>query len=287
MDSKTLQVFISYAHESPEFRQSVKELADYLRSRGICIITDHPYENRSPQGGWQAWMQRCVEDSDLVLVVCTPKYKSSFEKRDAHLPEGFGRTWEAAIELFKREQVDLGRAHALKSLGDLESYLGNMDRARGLYEEAIILCKKEQADLEYAGVLRALGELEMKLGNVKRVRSLLEESIILYEKEQSDWGYANVLVSLGNLETMLQNPSKSEECYKQALILFGKEQDVVGLINTCLQMARLTHASGPQGDEQATAKVWYTRSLHYAQQTHVQQYMDFVEGAGRQLFGTT
>lgn len=136
MDSKTLQVFISYAHESPEFRQSVKELADYLRSRGICIITDHPYENRSPQGGWQAWMQRCVEDSDLVLVVCTPKYKSSFEKRDAHLPEGFGRTWEAAIELFKREQVDLGRPRAkvIGRFGKLSGQYGSSSGSvRGSY----------------------------------------------------------------------------------------------------------------------------------------------------------
>ncbi|MEO6759874.1 MAG: TIR domain-containing protein, partial [Saprospiraceae bacterium] len=97
MDSKAPQIFLSYAHESPEFRQSVKELADYLRTQGVRVLTDHPYENRAPQEGWRTWMQHCVEDSDLVLLVCTPKYKASFEKRDAELPAGFGRTWEAAI----------------------------------------------------------------------------------------------------------------------------------------------------------------------------------------------
>ncbi|GAB4491175.1 MAG: hypothetical protein OHK0019_10980 [Saprospiraceae bacterium] len=97
MDSKTPQVFISYAHENDTFRQAVKELAEYLRAQGVRVVTDHPYENRAPREGWRAWMQHCVEDSDLVLIVCSPKYKASFEKRDPGLAAGFGRTWEAAI----------------------------------------------------------------------------------------------------------------------------------------------------------------------------------------------
>lgn len=97
MDTKTPQVFISYAHESPEFSQSVKELAEYLRTKGIRVITDHPYENRAPLEGWRVWMLHQVEDADLVLIVCSLKYKASFERRDAKLSEGFGRTWEAAI----------------------------------------------------------------------------------------------------------------------------------------------------------------------------------------------
>jgi len=97
MNDKAPQVFLSYAHESDEFRQTVRELAEYLRGQGICVVTDHPYENRAPQNGWRAWMQHCVEDSDLVLVICTPRYRASFEKRDPDLASGFGRTWEAAI----------------------------------------------------------------------------------------------------------------------------------------------------------------------------------------------
>ena len=93
----TIQVFVSYAHESPQFRQQVLELAEFLRTRGVAVITDHPYENRPPKQGWRSWMLHQLEDADQVLVVCSPKYKASFEKRDVKLPAGFGRTWEAAI----------------------------------------------------------------------------------------------------------------------------------------------------------------------------------------------
>ena len=39
MDSKTPQVFISYAHESPAFSHTVKELAKYLRSQTALLDT--------------------------------------------------------------------------------------------------------------------------------------------------------------------------------------------------------------------------------------------------------
>lgn len=34
MNDKAPQVFLSYAHESDEFRQTVRELAEYLRGQG-------------------------------------------------------------------------------------------------------------------------------------------------------------------------------------------------------------------------------------------------------------
>ncbi|MCS6929567.1 MAG: TIR domain-containing protein [Saprospiraceae bacterium] len=106
MTDQPLRVFISYAHESDALRQSVWALARYLRSEGVHVLTNHPYENRAPREGWRAWMQQCVEDTDAVLIVCTPAYKASFEKRDAGQPGGYGRTWESALisqELYERK----------------------------------------------------------------------------------------------------------------------------------------------------------------------------------------
>ncbi len=97
MDERAPKVFISYAHESEDFRQKVKELAEFLRSKGIRVVTDHPYQNRAPEEGWRTWMQNSIKDSDIVLIVCTPRYRESFEKRNAERPAGYGSSWEAAL----------------------------------------------------------------------------------------------------------------------------------------------------------------------------------------------
>ncbi|MEO6760734.1 MAG: tetratricopeptide repeat protein, partial [Saprospiraceae bacterium] len=106
----------------------------------------------------------------------------------------------------------------------------------------------------------------------------------LFKKEQSDLGRANALQTLGDLESRLDEPAQAELFYQQALLLYQKELEPTGLINTCLQMARLTHAFGPQGVEQASAQTWHERSLQYARQTGVQYFIDFVENAGQELF---
>ena len=95
--SKTIpNVFISYAHEG-DLQRRVKELAEWLTGKGVQVITDHPYSNRPPEKGWRAWMQHNVEDADIVLIVCTERYKNLFEKREIPDEGGRGVTWESAI----------------------------------------------------------------------------------------------------------------------------------------------------------------------------------------------
>lgn len=87
--------FISYAHEG-DLQQQIKKLADWLTTKGIQVVTDHPYANRPPEQGWRAWMQHNVEDADIVLIVCTERYKRLFEKRA--VPDGgYGVSWESAM----------------------------------------------------------------------------------------------------------------------------------------------------------------------------------------------
>jgi TIR domain len=91
-----MTVFISYAHESDDFRAEVRKLVEYLRSEGIQVIADFDHEIVPPKKGWPAWMQHGIEDAQIVLAVCSPKYKARFEKR-ALPSEGHGVTWEGAI----------------------------------------------------------------------------------------------------------------------------------------------------------------------------------------------
>ncbi len=50
MTNNALRVFISYAHESDALRQSVWKLAEFLRDKGLHVLTDHSYTNRAPMG---------------------------------------------------------------------------------------------------------------------------------------------------------------------------------------------------------------------------------------------
>lgn len=88
-------VFISYAHEG-DLKKQVKALADWLAERGVEVITDHKYQDKPPAKGWRAWMQHSVEDADIVLIVCTERYKALFEKREVKIG-GYGASWEGAI----------------------------------------------------------------------------------------------------------------------------------------------------------------------------------------------
>jgi len=89
-------VFISYAHESDALRAAVRKLAEWLSAQGCSVMTDHPYADRPPPEGWQAWMLGCIEQADTVLVVCTPRLKGRYEKTAA--PDaGRGATYEGAI----------------------------------------------------------------------------------------------------------------------------------------------------------------------------------------------
>jgi hypothetical protein len=96
---EALKVFISYAHESDDFRESVRQLAIWLKreSKGeLEIITDHLFEFRAPPKGWQVWMQDQVEEADSVLIVCSSKYNKRFRKQEE--PEkGKGAIFEGAI----------------------------------------------------------------------------------------------------------------------------------------------------------------------------------------------
>jgi hypothetical protein len=89
-------VFISYAHEG-DLGERVLELALWLREHEIEVHTDHLYKNRPPEEGWRAWMQHHIESDDVVMIVCTKRYKELFEKQPVDDGRGFGVSWEGAI----------------------------------------------------------------------------------------------------------------------------------------------------------------------------------------------
>lgn len=94
-DDKRPVVFISYAHESDEFRRAVQQLVVELR-RHCIVISDHDHPHRPPPEGWHAWMQKSIKQASVVLVVCSPKLRHGYEKTGEQ-GTGRGVTWEGAI----------------------------------------------------------------------------------------------------------------------------------------------------------------------------------------------
>ncbi len=87
-------VFISYSHDSPEHADRVLELSDRLRADGIDCILDQ-YED-SPAEGWPRWMDRQIQEADIVLMICTPTYYRRVMGKEEP-GTGHGVLWESAI----------------------------------------------------------------------------------------------------------------------------------------------------------------------------------------------
>lgn len=71
--------FISYAWESDELKDWVKDLATQLRAEGIDAKLDQ--WEVVPGDQLPLFMEKSVRDNDYVLIICTPKYKIKSENR--------------------------------------------------------------------------------------------------------------------------------------------------------------------------------------------------------------
>jgi hypothetical protein len=116
-----VRVFISYAHDSAEHEERVRDFWLFLRSNGIDAHLDLPAADRRQD--WPMWMRRQVAAARYVLVVASPAYKRRAEG-DAASDEGRGVQWEAAL---LRELVYRDRDAALDQLVPVVLPGGNAD----------------------------------------------------------------------------------------------------------------------------------------------------------------
>ena len=73
------KVFISYAWESDDLKDWVKNLAIELRNNGIDAKLDQ--WEVAPGDQMPHFMEKSVRENDYVLLICTPKYKIKSENR--------------------------------------------------------------------------------------------------------------------------------------------------------------------------------------------------------------
>lgn len=88
------KVFISYSHKTEKFDNKVLKFANKLRQDyDIDAMIDQYIE--APAEGWPLWMERQIEISDFVLIVCTKSYFEKIEDCDPN--NGKGAIWEMGI----------------------------------------------------------------------------------------------------------------------------------------------------------------------------------------------
>ena len=91
------------------------------------------------------------------------------------------------MPLYEAEQARLGKANTLRSLGDLESRLGNVDAARRYYDAALQYYRLEQEPGGIINTLVSRARLEMGAGNVEQALPLYDEAFRIADQT----GFAN------------------------------------------------------------------------------------------------
>ena len=100
------QVFISYAYEhDPSHAKLVRQLADKLREQGVNAYIDQYLGEMGPEVDWPLWMERQIQKSRVVLMVCSPTYLRRVEGKEQH-GKGLGATYEG--KLVRQEMYNNG-----------------------------------------------------------------------------------------------------------------------------------------------------------------------------------
>src|SRR6266496_932067 len=89
------RVFISYAHDSQDHKDLVREFATFLRVEvGIDAHLDQWHDG--PRRDWAAWAGQHLQTADFIIVIASPAYR---RRANGQAPpdEGRGSQYEAAI----------------------------------------------------------------------------------------------------------------------------------------------------------------------------------------------
>ena len=80
------QVFISYAWDSEEHREHVRDLWVLLRANGIDAQLDIAADNQ--RRDWTLWMEQQVTDADFIIIVASPAYQKRAGPRPSRMRVG-------------------------------------------------------------------------------------------------------------------------------------------------------------------------------------------------------
>ena len=92
-DPRSPRVFITYAHESPEHCEAVRQLWELLRAEGVDARCDLMAAEREH---WPGWMTDQIRRADSVVVIASPEYRRRADG-EAGTDVGRGVQWETRL----------------------------------------------------------------------------------------------------------------------------------------------------------------------------------------------
>lgn len=78
-NSSAPKIFISYSWDSDQHREWTRKLAERLRGDGANVTLDQWH--LAPGDQMAEFMERAVRENDLILIICTPRYKQKSDER--------------------------------------------------------------------------------------------------------------------------------------------------------------------------------------------------------------
>jgi tetratricopeptide (TPR) repeat protein len=170
--------------------------------------------------------------------------------------------YEQALRIWEQIGDAHDRAATLHQLGILEAQQGNVDKARQLYEQSLRIKEQIGNARGRAATINQLGILEAHQGNVDKARQLYEQALRIWEQIGDAQGRAGTLHQQGILEAQQGNIDKARQLYEQALRIWEQIGDAQGRSRTLHQLAILE----AQQDNVDKARQLYEQSLRIKEQ---------------------
>ncbi|MEM9461761.1 MAG: NACHT domain-containing protein [Myxococcota bacterium] len=105
IDRTPNRVFVSYADDSPEHVEVVRQMAEALGEARLWVFLDREHEPQTV--GWNWFVKHVLGDTDRIVCVCTPTYQARLDG-EAPTGHGPGATWEAAAIRTDTNQLGVG-----------------------------------------------------------------------------------------------------------------------------------------------------------------------------------
>jgi tetratricopeptide (TPR) repeat protein len=159
------------------------------------------------------------------------------------------RDLEQAVQFLREEGPPQELAVALRTLGEAERALPDLDAARRHYEEAIDLLRQGDDPLRLAHTIRHLGDIHTQAGRYEQAEPCYREALALYRQHTSvpDLDLANAIRSFAALRSATGSIAEATALWEEAYGLYVSTQIAAGVAESAARLADLAHQAG-EGD---------------------------------------
>jgi tetratricopeptide (TPR) repeat protein len=130
-------------------------------------------------------------------------------------------------------------SYATRGLADLEQKLGNMTRARRLYQEALRLSRQANDPKGLANAQYTLGDLELLQSNHKAALDLMRSSLATAKRGKYKQGIVNAWAGIGAVQLEIGDLNAAFKAYDTARELHTWMRDRMGQADTKLGLGKV------------------------------------------------